>query len=123
MTEGVFSEHEQLFQKLKLFRALIDQSNDAIQVVDPETLRFIDVNDKTCLDLGYSREELLTMSVFDVDPNADQYLVRVVKEKLERSGSAMFETLKRRKDGSHLPRGSQHKAGSCRPGLQRRCEP
>jgi len=103
MTERIFSEREQLFQKLKLFRSLIDQSSDAIEAVDPETLRFIDVNEKACLDLGYSREELLSMSVFDVDSNADQYLAPAVNEKLERTGSAIFESLKRRKDGSTFP--------------------
>ena len=31
-------------QALRLFRALIEQSKDAVEVVDPITLRFVDVN-------------------------------------------------------------------------------
>jgi PAS domain S-box-containing protein len=46
-------------RSLRLFRALIDQSNDAVEVVDPETLRFLDVNETACRQLGYTREELL----------------------------------------------------------------
>jgi PAS domain-containing protein len=42
------TEQKQSDCALRLFRALIDQSNDAVEVVDPETLRFLDVNDKAC---------------------------------------------------------------------------
>ena len=37
---------KQVQEELHLFRQLIDQSNDAIEVVDPETLRLLDVNEK-----------------------------------------------------------------------------
>jgi PAS domain S-box-containing protein len=50
-------ESERTIQELKLFRTLVDRSNDAIEVVDPETLRFLDVNLKACAELGYSRED------------------------------------------------------------------
>ena len=55
---------------LKLFRALLDQANDAIEVIDPVTARFLDVNEKACSSLGYSRQELLTLTVHDIDPIA-----------------------------------------------------
>lgn len=55
--------------ELSLFRKLLDNSSDAIEVIDPITSRFLDVNEKACLDLGYSREELLSMSAFDIDPS------------------------------------------------------
>src|SRR5579864_4642504 len=59
-------------RSLKLFRTLVDQSNDEVQVIDPETLRFLDVNEKACKDLGYTREELLSMTVLDIDPDFDE---------------------------------------------------
>ncbi len=59
-------------ESLKLFRTLIDQSNDSVEVVDPATLRFLDVNEKACKDLGYSREELLTKTVFDINPDLNE---------------------------------------------------
>jgi PAS domain S-box-containing protein len=46
------TERKQARHSLELFRSLIDQSNDAVEVVDPETLRFLDVNEKACKDLG-----------------------------------------------------------------------
>src|SRR6202521_3926782 len=52
-------EGEHTIRELKLFRTLVDQSNDSVLVVDPETLRFLDANEKACVRLGYSREEFL----------------------------------------------------------------
>src|ERR1017187_1500060 len=53
---GIERHHAQETQKL--FRALLDNSGDAIEVIDPVTLRFTDVNETECRDLGYSREEI-----------------------------------------------------------------
>jgi PAS domain S-box-containing protein len=96
------TERKQAEKSLQLFRMLLDQSNDAIEVVDPETLCFIDVNGRACADLGYSREELLSMKIYDISPNAESLNVRVSDE-LGNSGSAIFESLHRRKDGSTFP--------------------
>ena len=62
-------EQELMIQRLTLFRTLLDQSTDSITVIDPATLRFLDVNEKACTELGYGREELLTMKVNDIDPH------------------------------------------------------
>ena len=88
---------------LKLFRTLIDQSNDAIEVVDPESGRFLDANAKAWLELGYSREEFFTLTFFDVDPSIDESHFRLIGEQLSHSGIAVFEGRHRRKDGSEFP--------------------
>ena len=44
------TERKQRENALALFRSLIDGSNDALEVIDPPTLRFLDVNDKACRD-------------------------------------------------------------------------
>ena len=90
-------------RSLKLFRTLIDHSNDAVEVIDPETLRLLDVNEKACKDLGYTREELLSRTVYDIDPNADESCYEAVSEKLMSSGFVVKETVHRRKDGSIFP--------------------
>lgn len=97
------TERQRAEQALRLFRVLLDQSSDAIEVVEPETLRFIDINDRACVDLGYPREELLSMSVYDIDPNLDQSLYARVINQLRKSGSTIFESLHRRRDGSTFP--------------------
>src|SRR6266852_5902522 len=96
-------ERERMLQELTLFRTLLDQSNDAIRVVDPETLRFLDVNEKACVELGYSREELLSMTVYDIDPNIDESLRARVQQQLRESGFAIVERVHRRKDGTTFP--------------------
>ena len=63
-------ERKQRENALALFRSLIDGSNDALEVIDPVTQRFLDVNEKACRDLGYSREELLSLTVLDIDAAA-----------------------------------------------------
>jgi PAS domain S-box-containing protein len=88
---------------LSLFRRLLDNSSDAIEVIDPVTLRFLDVNETACRELGYSREELLTMSVQDIDPDMDKDTLLMLDEQFEESGSARFETTHRRKDGAIFP--------------------
>jgi PAS domain S-box-containing protein len=96
------TERKHAEEALTLFRTLIDNSNDAVEVVDPETLRYLDVNKKACLDLGYTREELLSLSAADIDLRAHE-LQSKVKEELQNKGFALIETLHRRKDGSTFP--------------------
>ena len=98
ITERKQAEHE-----LKLFRTLIDHSNDAVEVVDPKTLRFLDVNAKACKDLGYSRDELLGMTVFDINPNVDESMRKKTVEKLRESGFVVQQGVHQRKDGSIFP--------------------
>jgi len=96
-------ERERTIRDLTLFRTLLDQSNDAIKVIDPETLRFLDVNEKAYTELGYTREELLSKTVYDVDPNADESLVQRARQQLQDSGFAIMETVHLRKDGTTFP--------------------
>ena len=94
--------HEAL-EQLKLFRAMIDRSPDGIEVIDPETLRFIDVNDAVCRNLGYTRQELLGMHVFDVESPNNPETVEELDRQLKATGAGRFERWHRRKDGSEYP--------------------
>jgi PAS domain S-box-containing protein len=77
--------------------------NDSIEVVDPETLRFLDANEKACSELGYNREELLSMTVFDIDPNISKESASRSLQRLRQSGFVLLESLHRRKDGTIFP--------------------
>ena len=90
-------------QALRLFRGLVDQSNDAVEVLDPETLSFLDVNERACELLGYTRAELLSMSVYDIDRNADERSAAAVVDKLKNGESVLKEAVHWRKDGSTFP--------------------
>jgi PAS domain S-box-containing protein len=97
------TERKNAGESLRLFRALLDQSNDAIEVIDPKTLRLLDVNQKACQGLGYSREELLNLTISDIDPFLDESLRAKIQGELDKSGFVVMETCHRRKDGSIFP--------------------
>ncbi|HLZ43233.1 MAG TPA: PAS domain S-box protein [Candidatus Sulfotelmatobacter sp.] len=88
---------------LRLFRTLIDQSNDAVEVVDPETLRFLDVNEKACRDLGYTRGELLSMTVYDIDPHSNEAGRASIVDRLRKGEFVLNESVHRKKDGTTFP--------------------
>lgn len=88
---------------LKLYQTLIDQSNDSVEVVDPETGSFLNVNKKACEDLGYSREEFLTLKVFDIDPVVKQSDFPKIMEDVRRTGGGIWNGVHMRKDGSTFP--------------------
>lgn len=94
---------QKLIDELKLFRTLIDQSNDAIMVVDPETLRFLDANEKAYTSLDYSREKFLTLTIPDIDPDFGYSSFEEITRELRESGFTIIEKNFRRKDGSTFP--------------------
>jgi len=99
--QNEIAERKRTEQALKLFRMLVDRSNDGIEVIDPETGRFLDINEATVQRLGYSREELLSMSVLDIDTvaiNPATWAQHV--EGIRQAGFKAFEGQHRRKDGS-----------------------
>jgi len=96
-------ERERTIRELTLFRTLLDQSNDAIKVIDPQSLRFLDVNEKACTELGYTRDELLAMTVYDIDPGANDSVVARVQQQFRDTGMAIMEAVHRRKNGTTFP--------------------
>ncbi len=90
-------------EALGLFRALLDQTQDAIEILDPESGRFLDANEKAYSELGYTREEFLNLRVFDIDPSLDKTRFNTNIEKLRKSGFLNWEGSHKRKDGSIFP--------------------
>jgi two-component system sensor histidine kinase UhpB len=97
------TERKRTEKSLSLFRALIDRSNDAIDVVDADSLRLLDVNQKGCEDLGYTREELLAMTVYDLDPSLTPEIHAKNVKEMTQSGFLTTEVIHRRKDSSTFP--------------------
>jgi PAS domain S-box-containing protein len=94
------TDRKKIENSLTLFRTLIDRSNDAIEVVDPVTLRYLDLNQRACSEVGYTREEMLSMTVYDIDPELTPIEYGEMSQHLTRSRSLIKERLHRRKDGS-----------------------
>ncbi|EDY20491.1 PAS/PAC sensor hybrid histidine kinase [Chthoniobacter flavus Ellin428] len=93
-------------EALKLFRTLIDRATDTIEVVDPVTGRFLDVNERACQVHGYSREEYLRLRVPDLEVGIDfetpgRWVEHV--DHIRQAGSKALVGAHRRKDGSIFP--------------------
>lgn len=97
------TEPKQAQESLHLFRILIDNTTDGIEVVDPETGRYFDVNERACLVHGYSREEYLALSVPDIDPVIAAKPWGQESKECRSHGPKTFESRHRRKDGSTFP--------------------
>lgn len=104
---GVFrdiTEKRQAEAQLRLFRDLLDHSNDGIFIVDPATSHFLDVNEAACRDLRYTREELLQRGVVDIQTALrDAVAWQTHVQELRAQGRALLEFDALRKDGSRFP--------------------
>jgi PAS domain S-box-containing protein len=84
------------------YRTIMDQAADAIFMRD-ETGRILEANRKACQSLGYSREELLAKSIWDLDPEALQAGKEKLWGRILAGEQFTFESHQRRKDGSVFP--------------------
>jgi PAS domain S-box-containing protein len=81
---------------------LARHANDAMLLAD-ERHQLVDVNERFCEQLGYSREEALRLNVGDLrDPSTLPDLPLRKRDQVEQGGG-LFETRYRRKDGSIYP--------------------
>ncbi|MBZ0068205.1 MAG: PAS domain S-box protein [Thiobacillus sp.] len=92
-------------QAAKRFRMALESAPDAIFLIDPATMRFIDANETACASLGYTREELLARGPDDIKPLFSRTRL---SERFDRvlSGqpdAGTIQTLHQRKDGSTFP--------------------
>lgn len=90
-------------EALAMARHVLDKTADAIFWAD-EAGRFVYVNDAASVSLGYSRDELRTMNVMDVDAtHNDGIQLSSFVQGLLQERVMNFETVHRRKDGSTFP--------------------
>jgi two-component system, cell cycle sensor histidine kinase and response regulator CckA len=96
------TERKQMEDELRLTRFSVDHASVCAYLVGRDA-RFLYVNEQACRTLGYPREELLSMSVHDLDPDFPAYVWDDHWAALEKEGSLHFETAHRRKDGTLVP--------------------
>ena len=98
---GSVAEHKKIGEKLQLFRNLIERSNDCIFVIEPESGRFLDMNQRLCGSLGYRREELLDMTLKDIDESMlGESSWQKCTKKLKLKGDLIIQGEYKRKDGT-----------------------
>jgi len=98
ITESVLSE-EILRESEDKRNAILNTAMDGFWIFDRRGC-FQEVNDTYCRMSGYSRQELLTMRIHDVEINDRDEEIDVRIAKIIELGEDRFETSHRRKDGS-----------------------
>jgi PAS domain S-box-containing protein len=82
----------------------VDHATDVIMWLR-EDGSIVEVNESACRQLQYSRDELLSMTVFDLDPsfanNPESW--KVAWERTRREGSTLLESTRRTKSGGVYP--------------------
>ncbi len=84
------------------FRQLVEHAEDAVLLVAPDG-RFVDVNERACQSLGYTRDELIGMRVPEVDISVTEEQAARMLEEIVPETPYTLEGLHRRKDGSTFP--------------------
>jgi PAS domain S-box-containing protein len=96
------SERKQAEEELQMMRFCVDHAGDSIFWIDREG-RILYVNDAACSERGYSREELLALSIFDLDPDYQQGVWGPHFEDLRQRITITLETRHRTKSGHVYP--------------------
>ena len=90
---------EELEKERMKFSSLFSFSLDAILLLNTQTEKFSDVNQKACELYGYSREEFLKLGVADIEALHDKQKIKETQEKILSQGWDEFESRVRLKNG------------------------
>jgi PAS domain S-box-containing protein len=100
ITEQVKAE-QSLKESEERFRSIFETAPDGIFIADSSG-RFLEVNKAACEQLGYNREELLQMSVFDIaSPQYSERAARAIDRMKGESG--IMESCHIGRDGTEIP--------------------
>jgi PAS domain S-box-containing protein len=95
-------ERKHTQERLALMDFALNQVGEAAYLLD-ENAMFHYVNDEACRALGYDRDTLLNMGVFDIDPDWPKTALVDFWSELKRQGTVTLETRHRTRDGRVFP--------------------
>ncbi|MBT9520245.1 MAG: PAS domain S-box protein [Dechloromonas sp.] len=89
-----------LREREEIYRSIVSHAQDGICLIDPETLKFIEINDAGLRGLGYTREEFSEQTMATIQATMNEAETRAAIENTLREESVLAENQHRRKDGS-----------------------
>ena len=96
------TERKRAEESLLMTQFSVEHAADALYWMTFES-RIVSVNETACRTLGYTREELLRLTVPDIDPDYNDEVWREAWESLKAHHTMTIETRHRTKDGRILP--------------------
>ena len=96
------TERKRAEEALRLAKFSVDRAADAVYWIDPHA-KILDVNEAASLMLGYSRDELCTMTVHDLNPDFQAHSWPEFWAETQQRGTMVFETVHRAKNGRLIP--------------------
>ena len=102
---GIFwdiTERKRVEEELHLARFSLENASVATFWIDADgRMRY--VNERACTMLGYDRNELLTLYIWDIDPEFGSERYSLVWREMSDGEPIHFESIQRRKDGATFP--------------------
>lgn len=95
-----------LQQSEEKFKALFDNAGDAIALIQLDNSSidgYIEINKSACERLGYTKEELLKMTPYDIRDDKSYSKYKEALTKLNKSKRITYETIHVTKDGTKIP--------------------
>jgi two-component system, cell cycle sensor histidine kinase and response regulator CckA len=94
---------EEIRASERQLKSYIESAGDAIYVLEAETGRVRDCNERACLDLGHSKEELLKLSAPDIESRLTSDEVAMAHHDLSTGVVKTIDGVHKRKDGTLFP--------------------
>jgi PAS domain S-box-containing protein len=99
------TERLEVEAKTRSVMEMLDSTRDGVLILDADTLRFTYVNQGAIEQVGYSRDELIGMTMLHIAPEFDECKLHELLAPLERgeATSTTFTTVHRHRDGTDRP--------------------
>lgn len=103
--KSYYPELQQRLNDLERFKAFVDYSHDAIFLVQVPSAKIVDVNESSCRQLVYAREDLLGLSVFEIaELGRDEQVKELMENRQVGAGRRLLTySVLRRSDGTRFP--------------------
>ncbi len=95
-------DRENLLESQQQYRSIVENTADALFLINDKDA-FIDVNQAACDSLAYTRDELLTLSIMDIEKAIHEDNIGEFQKKLALDCSITVTGAHQRKDGSQFP--------------------
>ena len=96
----------ELIKNKEKYEVLFSSGSDCIFILNTNDKifgKFLEINDRGCMVLGYSKQEICNMEYYDIDIGLKDEKIEEIKKGLNNKETILFETVLKTKDGRTIP--------------------